>query len=113
VAIPDLQTVMLYLGDTSVPEDEVADALAAETAAQQAVVRARYFIEDPEDEDYRAYPDDLAEALKRRVARTLALRNTPLGVIPGDAEGGPATFIPRMDSEIRRFEAPYRRLVVG
>lgn len=115
MSIPELQDVMLYLdssGGTSWAEDEVDLALSAELAAQQTVVRSEYFIEDTEDEDYREYGADLAEALKRRVARNLAMRALPLSVTQGDVETSPA-YLPRYDPEIRRLEAPYRRLVVG
>lgn len=60
-----------------------------------------------------AYPPDLLEALKRRVARNLAMRSAPLAVLPSvDGETNPA-FIPRLDAEIRRYEAPWLRLVIG
>jgi len=58
------------------------------------------------------YPDPLREALFRRVARNLAMRNLPLAVPVGDADAGPV-ILPGNDPEVRRLEAPYRRLVVG
>lgn len=111
MAIPDLAAVQEYLGDTSWTDADVSGALAAELAAQAAVVRPAYFL-DADAEGYRAYPADLGEALMRRVARNLAARAVPLSVAQGDAETAPA-YVPRLDPEIRRLEAPYRRLVVG
>lgn len=111
MAIPDIDDVQSYLGDTSWTDTEVQAALDAELAAQQAVVRPGYFLAADED-GVRDYPADLAEALKRRVARNLAMRGVPLSVNQGDADTAPA-FVPRTDPEIRRLEAPYRRLAVG
>lgn len=59
-----------------------------------------------------AYPDQLREALFRRIARNLAMRNLPLAVAVGDADVGPS-ILPGNDPEVRRLEAPYRRLSVG
>lgn len=55
----------------------------------------------------------LTEALCRRVQANLARRALPLGVIEqsGDAEG--RAFLPSVDPEIRRLEAPYRKIRVG
>lgn len=101
MAFPTADDVVDYLDGSSFPVEVVGDALAAETAAQSRVCR----IPDP-------YPADLAEALCRRVARNLAMRGTPLAVPVGDSEGGPAV-LPGRDPEVRRLEAPWRRLVVG
>lgn len=91
-----------YLRDSSGSwtSDQIADALAAEQAAQSAVCRL-----DP-------YTADLREALLRRVARNLAMRQLPLAVLQGDADAG-STVLPVRDPEIRRLEAPYRRRKVG
>lgn len=81
---------------------DIQDALDAETAAQRTKCR----IPDP-------MPADLAQALKRRVQRNLAMRQLPLAVLQGDAEGGSTRILPSNDPEVRRLEAPYRRLKVG
>jgi hypothetical protein len=101
VPIPDLAEVKEYLGASSWPDEEITEALTAETAAQAVNCRIP-----------ATYPADLGEALKRRVARNLALRGVPLSVQQGDADTSPA-YIPRIDPEIRRLEAPHRRLIVG
>lgn len=91
-----------YLGRNSAPDADVQDALDAETAAQAARCR----VDDPA-------PPDLDQALKRRVACNLARRGLPLAVLQGDAESGRTDFVPGRDPEVRRLEAPYRRLVMG
>lgn len=71
----------------------------AEGAAQTRVCRI------PDE-----YPADLAEALLRRIAHTLAAENIPLGVQAGD-EGG--LRLSANDPEVRRLEAPFRRKSFG
>lgn len=96
-AVPDATAVAGYLGNGVSPE-QVAPALAAEQADQASRCRVD------------VYTDALAEALCRRVARNLAMRNLPLGV-QMDETGG--TRMGSSDPEVRRLEAPYRRLVVA
>lgn len=105
---PDLEAVKAYLGtgSSSWTDDELAAALAAETAAQAAVCRM--------PEDGAAWPADLAEALLRRVAVNLAVRGLPLGLQSTVTEA--AIGISRVgggDREIDRLEAPYRRLAIA
>lgn len=100
-AMPDAADIVEYLGETSHTLEEVQSALDAEAAAQRAVCRIR-----------AVYPPDLADALKRRVARNLAIRGMPLAVLQGDAEVG-STVLPGPDPEVRRLEAPYRPVVFG
>lgn len=82
---------------------EIANALAAEIAAQGRVV---------------SYPPggspDLDEALKRRVVRNLAMRSLTLAVVPGNLDTGAGPVRPSlMDPEVRRLERPYPRLPSG
>ncbi|HYH31089.1 MAG TPA: hypothetical protein VD903_11940 [Pseudonocardia sp.] len=100
--VPSVADVQDYLGDTSSwGDDAVGDALAAEQDDQLArcVVPA-------------VYPPALRHALFRRVQRNLALRNMPLGLTSPDDDGA-RERIPGWDAEIRRFEAPHRKLVVA
>jgi hypothetical protein len=105
---PTLQEVKDYLdsiqaGQSATFSDAVlTDALNAEKAAQRARCRIP-----------AAYPYDLGQALKRRVQRNLAMRSLPLAVLQGDADVGSSTFLPGDDPEVRRYERPYRRMVVG
>jgi hypothetical protein len=104
VPAPTAVEVTDYLGATSATEDEIADALAAEKADQANRCRV------PADAD--PWPASLAQALKRRVARNLALRGLPIAVLQGDAESG-STVLPGSDPEVKRFEAPHRKLALG
>ncbi|MBQ1039292.1 hypothetical protein [Micromonospora sp. C81] len=99
--MPQVADVVEYLGQTSHTEDQIQGALDAEAAAQRSVCRVG-----------AVYPPDLREALLRRVARNLAMRQLPLAVLQGDAEIG-GSVLPGRDPEIRRLEAPHRRLVIG
>ena len=101
-AMPDVDDVDNYLGDHKATLAELQDALDAEAAAQRSVCRIP-----------AAYPANLRQALLRRCARNLALRGLPLAVLRGDAEGGDSTILPGRDPEVRRLEAPFRKLVMG
>lgn len=102
--LPTLQDVSDYLGSHSATEETLQDALDAEAAAQ----RARCDIP-------ATYPADLRQALLRRIMRNLAMRRIAYnGTALGDAEVEPPAFaLGGNDPEVRRLEAPYRRLVVG
>lgn len=104
MAAPTDEDVEEYLAPTSYMIDEIGAALAAEKAAQAK--RCRVPADDAE------WPADLVEALCRRVARNLAMRNLPIAVLQGDAEVG-NTILPGRDPEVRRLEAPFRKLVMG
>jgi hypothetical protein len=101
-AFPDVDAVTLYLGDTSWSQAEISGALTAEAAAQRARCRIP-----------AAYPADLAEALKRRVARNLAARAIPVATFTSFDGQATSSRVPMLDAEIVRFEAPYRRRTVG
>lgn len=58
------------------------------------------------------FPPDLRQALLRRCMRALALRSLPLAMPQGDAETGPQ-ILPGRDPEVKRLEAPHRRVVVA
>lgn len=111
---PALADVKAYLGDQNVWEDaEISAALAAEVSAQTRVVRLPAD-PDPPPDPLPDYPADLAEALCRRVAHNLAVRGLPLGVSVDLTDVAVATTrVGGTDAEVRRLEAPWRRLVVG
>lgn len=104
VGMPTTDDVAAYLREGAASWDtaDLQDALDAEAAAQRSICRVG-----------AAYPADLRQALLRRVQRNLAMRQLPLAVQMWDAEGGGGTILPGRDPEVRRFEAPYRKLVVG
>lgn len=94
--------IAAYLGANSYNDLQLQDAIDAESAAQAKVCN----VPSP-------YPRDLREALKRRVARNLAMRPIPLAVLRGDAEAGESTILPGTDPEIRRLEKPYLWLLIA
>lgn len=102
--MPTVDDVAAYMGAASASwtAAQLQGALDAEAAAQRAICLVG-----------AVYPADLREALLRRVQRNLAMRQLPLAVLQGDAETGSNTVLPGRDPEVRRLEAPYRRLVVG
>ncbi|WP_409074070.1 hypothetical protein [Micromonospora chalcea] len=102
--MPTTDDVAVYLREGAASWDtaDLQDALDAEAAAQRSICRVG-----------AVYPADLRQALLRRVQRNLAMRQLPLAVQMWDAEGGGGTVLPGRDPEVRRFEAPYRKLVIG
>lgn len=100
--MPTLAQVKEYLGTTSATDAEIADALAAEAAAQRKRCRIP-----------AVYDDDIAQALKRRVARNLAARGVPIAQFTSFEGGGTSSRVPKIDAEIARFEGPFRRRAVG
>lgn len=91
--IPTLSDVSTTLGTTVPPE-----VYAGEVADQASRCRV-----DP-------YTDALAAALVRRCARAMAMRNLPLAVMQDEVG---AFRLSSIDPEIRRLEAPHRRVVIG
>lgn len=104
---PGVPAVTAYLGDSHSWEPaEIAEAYAAELAAQANACRIPT-ADVP-------YPDDLAEALKRRVAHNLALRALPLGVQANVSDMAvQTTRVGGMDAEVRRLEGPWRKVLFG
>lgn len=98
--LPDVTAARGYLGTSALgySDADVAGVLQAETFAQQRVCRTD------------TMPPDLIEALLRRVARNLRMRSLPLAVLENELGG---TRVGSTDPEIRRLEAPFRKLVVG
>ncbi len=91
-------------GSHSWTDAELARALAVESAAQRRVCNVP-----------AAYPDDLREALLRRAARSLFMRRQ-LTEMPRSDAGDfdlPPTMPPGRDAEVRRLEAPFRKLITG
>lgn len=101
VVYPDLPAVKVYLGERALAQSDATlqEALAAEIAAQAAVCR----VGDP-------YPNDMANALLRRVDVNLAMRALPLGVQSSDTG---MVSLGSNDPVVRRLEKPYRKLVMG
>lgn len=102
----EAQVVAYVAPSSSADAAEVGSAYAAEKAAQARRCRV------PADD--AVWPADLAEALLRRVAHNLALRQLPLGVQASISEVGVQTNrVGGTDAEVRRLEAPFRKVVLG
>ncbi len=99
-AMPTIVDVDNYLGAHSFTDDDLQEAIDAEASDQRRVCRVP-----------AVYPAALRSALLRRSQFHLAMKRVTLGVIPGDADRD--TIRPGFDSEVRRFEKPYRKLKVG
>lgn len=103
-----VKAYLTEIGPVSWDDATILQALAAEITAQANRVR---FKPDPAPPaEPLPYPDDLADALFRRVARNLALRPLPLGV---QTTEDTVTRVGGLDVEIRTKEAPYRKKVMG
>lgn len=102
---PNLGDLRTYLGQSSYTDEQLEGALSAELSAQRKVVRV------PKD-PAAAWDPDLSEALKRRVARNLAMRGIPLAMFSGDPDGG-SLIPPGRDPEVRRLEGPMRKMKLG
>lgn len=96
-----------YLGpDSEHHKADVDSAFAAERAAQAHRCRV------PDDD--ADWPADLIEALYRRVATNLANRGLPLAIQTSYSDvGGGFARVGGLDPEVRRLEAPYRKVVIG
>jgi hypothetical protein len=97
-----LAALKTYLGTTTFSDGELSATLATETAAQLARCRMPAIV-----------PAELVEALKRRVQCNLARRALPLGLTGASGDGDSPAYLPGNDPEVRRLEAPWRRMVVG
>ena len=103
---PTVEEIGDYLGDDhSWGPDDVQSAYAAELGAQADVCRL------PAD---GAYPKVLRDALGRRVAHNLAVRELPLGVQATISDMAVATrSVGGLDPEVRRLEGPRRKVLLG
>lgn len=103
--LPNLAAVRAYLdtnGDSSATDAAITEALNAELVNQRKVCDVP-----------AVYGYDLAEALKRRVARNLAARAVPIAQVTTFEGGSTQQRVTRYDAEVTRFEAPYRKVVVA
>lgn len=106
---PTVEDVKEYLetpGTASYDTATVLQAYNAEKAAQASVCKM--------PADGAAWPDDLREALCRRIAANLAVRKNPLSIETAASEFGTSMFrVGGRDAEVRRLEGPYRKRPVG
>jgi hypothetical protein len=88
-----------FLGDVAplYSDAVLQDVLDSEAASQAGRCRTSTPLAAP-----------LVQALLRRCQRALALKAMPLGMT--DLGGESTAYIPSRDPEIRRLEAPYRKM---
>jgi hypothetical protein len=89
---------------TLLPDPQLQQVIDAEALIQARLCRV--------PEDPNALTPDLVQAIYRRVAREVAAKGVPLGMMGGDSEYGTAR-LSRFDAEIERLEGPNRKVVVG
>lgn len=106
-----LEDLKAYLGTTLTghyADSVLSYVIEVETDDQAARVRPAYRMTDLDS--WSDHPVTLREAIMRRCARNLALRKLPLGIEETEVA---ALRVSGKDTEIRRLEAPYLRMVVG
>jgi len=103
--VATLDDVKAYLASVGVPTGRYSDALLNQVIATEQAQQAH--------KCYTVRSDDMKEALSRRVQVNLAKRGLPLGVIEQSSDASGRPFMPTFDPEIRRLEAPHRRIVIG
>lgn len=110
--VPTLQEVRDW---TDLSTAAISDALLDGVRRAELEVQARTCwlgtpdeVADPEAD----YPDDLRQALYRRVARQVAARAVPLGLVDTGGEYTPAR-VPTWDAEVTRLEASRRIVAVA
>lgn len=110
MSAPGVEVVQEYLtslGNTS-SEASVAKAYAAELGNQARVC------DIPEVEEDEDWPADLIEALCRRVAVNLNVRNLTLGVQTSITEAAfGAVRVGGGDREVDRLEGPFRTIAIA
>lgn len=96
---PDLVTIRVWVQVSAAVLDDVQleHVAGAEQATQAALCAV-----DPAE-----LQDPLYQAFLRRVARHLAAKGVPLGILAADAEYG-TVRLARFDTEVARLEGPYR-----
>jgi hypothetical protein len=103
MAGPPLAAVRAWIDvpATRVPDDQLQQVIDAETLLQARACTVGAEL-----------GPDLVQAIYRRVARELAAKNVPLGILGADSEFGP-TRLTQFDAEIARLEGPSRKVVFG
>lgn len=107
---PDLVDIRAWV---LVPATVIDDAALTRVAgAEQSAQLALCPAPDPGVDPPLDLADDLYQALLRRIARHLAAKSVPLGLLGVDSEFGTAR-LSKWDSEVERLEGPHRAMVLG
>lgn len=107
-ALDDLKVYLTTTLASKYADTELQHVIQVETDDQANRLRPNYRLADLGL--WSAHPSPLREAIMRRCARNLALRKLPLGISESEVS---ALRVSGRDTEIKRLEAPYLRLVVG
>jgi hypothetical protein len=100
-ARPTLVEVREWIG---VPATVLTDAQLGQVLDAESDKQAAYCLIPAEPD---AFPAALSQALYRRVAREVAARSVPLGLLGDGIEYGPSR-LPALDAQVESHEAPYR-----
>jgi hypothetical protein len=105
--VPDLTAIRAYIGvpEPVLPDDQLQQIVDSELSIQATKCRI--------PQDPTAYPPEAVQGLFRRVARVVAARALPLGMMGAESEFGGAARLPRYDAEIARIEGPITVMVFG
>jgi hypothetical protein len=101
---PTLAEIRAWIG---VPVTSMDDAALGWVAAAEQAAQAATCEPLPD-----TLPDDLHQSFMRRVARHVAARGVPLGLIGLDSEYGASRLV-RWDAEVDRLEAPHVSPVIA
>ena len=100
---PDLSVIRLWI---QVPATVLGDAELGRVAGAEQLAQLAL------DWGETDLPDDAYQAFLRRVARHVASKGVPLGILAADAEFG-TVRLSRWDSEMERLEQPYTVPVIA
>lgn len=112
-SLPSLQDARAWVKvpDTVVDNGELQQMLDAATEHVVKRCRGPVTADGIPDLGSTAWPTGLRQAVLRRIQRTIASKNLPLGFLDSSSEYGPAR-IPLYDALIEQDEGPYRKAVV-
>jgi hypothetical protein len=105
--VPSIDAVRAW---TQIPRTAIDDVSLQQVIDGELDNQARYCrVPDLPDD----YPEMLAQALYRRVAREVAGRGIPLGLLGDPASESGGLRLATFDAEVERLEGPLRIVVFG
>ena len=105
--LPSLDAVRAW---AQIPRTAIDDVALQQVLDAEVDNQSRY-CRVPVDPD--AFPEMLAQALYRRVAREVAGRGIPLGLLGDPASESGGLRLATFDAEVERLEGPLRMVVFG
>lgn len=111
-ALPDLAAVREWvkIPVTFIPDVDLTRMYGAAKGKVASACRVPVDAEGAPDFDSEDWPDELIESILRRIQRSIAAKNLPLGYIDQSGEYGPAR-IPQYDVLIEELEGHLRKVV--